>query len=147
MKRWMTRLHASVYGRSSGRVLGRMGGAPVLLLETTGRHTGRSRRTPVQYLAVDGTFVVVASNAGAARPPAWCLNLREHQRARVQVGARTVDVSAHEVTGDERTALWRRLTAANRYLERAARKAGHELPLLALTPGGPGSPTRGESLL
>lgn len=71
MKRWMTRLHASVYGRSSGRVLGRMGGAPVLLLETTGRHTGR---------------------------------------------------------------LWRRLTAANRYLERAARKAGHELPLLALTP-------------
>ena len=98
MKRWVTRLHAAVYRWSNGRLLGRMGGSPVLVLETTGRHTGRSRRTPVQYLAVDGTFVVVASNAGAPRPPAWCLNLREHLRARVQVGALTMDVSAHEVT-------------------------------------------------
>jgi len=106
----------------------------VLVLETTGRHTGRSRRTPVQYLAVDGTFVVVASNAGAPRPPAWCLNLREHLRARVQVGARTMEVSAHEVTGEERTVLWGRLVASNRHLESAARRAGRELALLALTP-------------
>ena len=134
MKLWMTRLHATVYRWSKGRFLGRMGGSPVLVLETTGRHTGRSRRTPVQYLTVDGTFVVVASNAGAPRPPAWCLNLRQHLCARVQVGARTMDVSASEVTGKERTALWGRLTASNRYLESAARRAGHELPLLELTP-------------
>jgi deazaflavin-dependent oxidoreductase (nitroreductase family) len=134
MKQWMTRLHATVYRWSNGRLLGRMGGTPVLVLETTGRRTGRSRRTPVQYLAVDGAFVVVASNGGAPRPPAWCLNLRGQLHARVQVDARTMDVSAHEVRGEERTVLWRRLTASNRYLESAARRAGHELPLLKLTP-------------
>ena len=37
-----------VYRRSGGRVLGRLGGQPVLLLQTTGRHSGQTRTTPVQ---------------------------------------------------------------------------------------------------
>ena len=118
-------------------MLGRVGAQPVLLLETVGRRTGQRRTTPVQYLADGETFVVVASNAGAARPPAWYLNLRADPRARVQVGERTIDVLAREVTDQEREELWRRLTAANRYLERAARKAGRDLPLIALGPSEP----------
>jgi deazaflavin-dependent oxidoreductase (nitroreductase family) len=134
MPSWATRLHAWVYRRSGGRVLGRMGGQPVLLLQTTGRRSGRTRTTPVQYLADGDTFVVVASNAGAARPPAWYLNLRANPHARIRVGARSIDVRAQEAAGQERMALWRRLTAANRYLERAARKARRDLPLMALAP-------------
>lgn len=140
MPRWVTRLHAWVYRRSGGRFLGRMGGQPVLLLQTTGRRSGRTRTTPVQYLADGETFVVVASNAGAARPPAWYLNLRANPHARVEVGPRTVDVRAQEVTGDERAELWQRLTAANRYLERAARKARRDLPLMALVAATPTAP-------
>jgi deazaflavin-dependent oxidoreductase (nitroreductase family) len=140
MPRWSTRLHAWVYRRSGGRVLGRMGGQPVLLLQTTGRHSGRTRTTPVQYLADDDMFVVVASNAGAARPPAWYLNLRANPHARIRVGARSIDVRAHEATAQERAELWRRLTAANRYLERAARKAARDLPLIALVPPTPTTP-------
>jgi hypothetical protein len=69
MPLWVTRLHARVYQGSGGLVLGRMGGQPVLLLQSAGRRSGRTRTTPVQYLADRETFVVVASNAGAARPP------------------------------------------------------------------------------
>jgi deazaflavin-dependent oxidoreductase (nitroreductase family) len=134
MMRTATRVHAWVYRRSGGRVLGRMGGQPVLLLHTTGRRTGQLRTTPVQYLADGDTFVVVASNAGAARAPAWYLNLRADPHARVEVGARTLDVRAREAAGQERVALWQRLTAANRHLERAARRAGRDLPLMALVP-------------
>ena len=137
MPRWVTRLHAWVYRRSGGRFLGRMGGQPVLLLQTTGRRSGRTRTTPVQYLADGDTFVVVASNAGAARPPAWYLNLRADPHARVDIGPRTVDVQAHEATGQERAELWQRLTTANRYLERAARKARRDLPLMALAAAAP----------
>ena len=134
MTRQVARLHAWVYRRSGGRVLGRMGGQPVLLLQTTGRRSGRTRITPVQYLADGDTFVVVASNAGAARPPAWYLNLRADPHAQIDVVGRSVDVRAHEATGQERAELWQRVTAANRYLERAARKAGRDLPLMALVP-------------
>jgi len=111
-----------------------MGGQPVLLLETIGRHSGRRRMTPVQYLTRGETFVVVASDGGAARPPAWYLNLRADPHARVQAGARCVEVRAHEVTGPERAELWQRLTAVNPYLERAAHKAGRDLPVVTLAP-------------
>jgi F420H(2)-dependent quinone reductase len=134
MPRWVTRLHAWVYRRSGGRVLGRMGGQPVLLLQTTGRRSAQTRTTPVQYLANGDAFVVVASNAGAARPPEWYFNLCADPHAQIDVGGRIVDVRAQEAAGQERAEFWQRLTAANRYLERAARKAGRDLPLMALVP-------------
>jgi hypothetical protein len=36
VKRWSTGLHAAVYRLTSGRLLGRIGGQPVLLLQTIG---------------------------------------------------------------------------------------------------------------
>ena len=138
MTRWATRLHAWVYRRSGGRSLGRMGGQPVLLLQTTGRRSGRTCTTPVQYLADGDTSVVVASNGGAARPPAWYLNLRANPHARIWVGARRIDVRAQEAAGQERAALWRRfILTPNRYLERAAFIAGRDLPSKALVSSTP----------
>jgi F420H(2)-dependent quinone reductase len=134
VKRWGTRLHAAVYRLTRGRLLGRVGGQPVLLLQTVGRRTGRSRTTPVQYLADGAAFVVVAADGGAPRSPAWWLNLCAFPRARIQIGPDNLDVAAREAMGDERAALWLRLTAANRYLHRAAGKAGRELPIVVLTP-------------
>ena len=140
MKRWGTRLHTAIYRLTRGRVLGRVGGQPILLLETLGRRTGRRRATPVQYLADGVAFVVVASNGGAVHPPAWYLNLRANPNARVQRGTHTIAVRAHETAGRERADLWRRLAAANRYLEPAARKAERELPIMALVPTTPPTP-------
>jgi deazaflavin-dependent oxidoreductase (nitroreductase family) len=88
----------------------------------------------MQYLPDHDAFVVVAANAGAVRPPAWYLNLSADPHAQVQVGAQTLEVQAREVLGEERRALWAQLTDANRYLERTARKARRELPLLLLEP-------------
>jgi F420H(2)-dependent quinone reductase len=140
MKRWGTRLHAAILRLTRGRVLGRVGGQPVLLLQTTGRRTGQSRTTPVQYLADGERFVIVASNAGAVRPPAWYFNLCADPHAQIDVGGRIVDVRAQEAAGQERAEFWQRLTAANRYLERAAREAGRDLPLMALVPTTPTAP-------
>ncbi len=105
----------------------------MLLLETVGRRSGRRRTTPLQYLADGAAFVVVAANGGAPRPPAWWLNLGADPRARIQVGADMLDVSAREATGEERAALWLRLAAANRSLDRVAGKAGRTLPVVMLT--------------
>jgi hypothetical protein len=53
-------------------------------------------------------------------------------------------VTAREVGDDEYAALWQRLTAANRQLDTAARKAGRRLPILVLSPA-PAQENRGES--
>ena len=134
MSRWATRLHTWVYRRSGGRVLGRLGGQPVLLLQTTGRRSGLSRTTPVQYLAHGESLVVVAADHGARRPPAWYLNLCATESGRVRVGAQTFAVAARETSGDERTERWDQLIAANRYLPKVQTRAGRQLPVLILTP-------------
>jgi F420H(2)-dependent quinone reductase len=130
---WKTTLPVAVYRLTGGRVFGQVGGQPVLLLRTTGRRSGRARTTPVQYLVDDGSFIVVAANAGAARPPAWLLNLRAEPRARVQVRSQARDVIARETTDQEYTELWQRLTAANPSLEKVSCRAGRRLPVLVLS--------------
>ena len=103
-----------------GRLLGRIGGQPVLLLESLGRRIGLRRVTPLQYLPCGYSFVVVAANHGARRPPAWSLNLRNHPYARLQVESQRIHVQARETEGQEQDALWQDLTAAKHYLPRVA---------------------------
>ena len=58
-------LHSKVYGLTGGAVGGHMGKAPVLLLTTTGRKSGKSRTNPLLYLEDGDDLVVVASKGGA----------------------------------------------------------------------------------
>lgn len=78
--------HARLYSLSGGRLGGSMGGHPVLLLGTTGRHSGQARRTPVQYERIDGDIFIVAAAGGAPRPPAWWHNLEATAEVTVQIG-------------------------------------------------------------
>jgi deazaflavin-dependent oxidoreductase (nitroreductase family) len=133
---WKTTLPVAVYRLTGGRAFGRLGGQPVLLLRTTGRRSGQARTTPVQYLRDGGSFIVVAANGGAARPPAWLLNLRAKSRARVQIRSDAREVIAREVAEPEYEELWQRLTAANPALEKVARRAGRRLPILVLSTAG-----------
>ena len=67
----MWKLHRFVYRASGGRVGGAFGGAPVLLLITTGRRSGEPRPVTLTYFEDGDRLVVVASNTGEDRHPAW----------------------------------------------------------------------------
>jgi F420H(2)-dependent quinone reductase len=132
LRRVMCRAHAWVYRRTRGRVMGRMGGLPVLLLTTTGRKSGRAHTTPVQYTREGEGYLIVASANGAPRPPAWYLNLRARPDAAVQVGRRHSAVRASEVTGEERTRLFDGLARSIPRLAVVQRRAGRSFPLVLL---------------
>jgi F420H(2)-dependent quinone reductase len=104
------RLHRFVYRASGGRVGGAIGGAPVLLLTTTGRRSGEPRPVTLTCFEDGGRFVVVASNAGEDRHPAWWLNLKEHPDATVLIGGTTTRMRAAEAVGEERKRLWTEVT-------------------------------------
>jgi deazaflavin-dependent oxidoreductase (nitroreductase family) len=106
--RFVGKLNAPVYRLSGGRIGGKLGKAPVLLLTTTGRKSGQSRTAPVLYLADGDRYVVINTNAGNAKTPAWSLNLRANPKARVEVGRKRVEVRARLAEGEERAELWRR---------------------------------------
>jgi deazaflavin-dependent oxidoreductase (nitroreductase family) len=106
--RWAGKMNVPLYRLSGGRLMGRVGRAPVLLLTTTGRKSGRRRTAPVVYLADEDRCVVIGSNAGNARVPAWSLNLKADPEAEVEVGRRRLKVRARVAEGEERADLWRR---------------------------------------
>jgi deazaflavin-dependent oxidoreductase (nitroreductase family) len=103
------RLNVPVYRATKGRLMGRVGRAPVLLLTTTGRRSGEPRTAPVVYLADGDRYVVIGSNAGNTRAPAWALNLRANPEAEVEVRGDRRRVRARVAEGEERADLWRRM--------------------------------------
>jgi deazaflavin-dependent oxidoreductase (nitroreductase family) len=106
--RWAGKLNVPIYRLSGGRLMGKIGRAPVLLLTTTGRKSGQQRTAPVVYLADGERLSVIGSNAGNARTPAWSLNLEANPDAEVEVGPERRQVRARIAEGEERADLWRR---------------------------------------
>lgn len=105
--RWTGKLNVPLYRFSGGRIGGKIGKAPVLLLTTTGRKSGHKRTAPVVYLADGENAVVINTNAGNARVPAWSLNLKANPEAEVERGRRRYPVRARLAEGEERERLWR----------------------------------------
>jgi deazaflavin-dependent oxidoreductase (nitroreductase family) len=106
--RLVGKLNVPVYRLSGGRMGGKVGKGPVLLLTTTGRKSGQPRTAPVLYLADGDRFVVINTNAGNAKTPAWSLNLRANPEGEVEIGRKRVAVRARLAEGEERANLWRR---------------------------------------
>jgi deazaflavin-dependent oxidoreductase (nitroreductase family) len=79
------RVHDAIYRATGGRVGHRLIGVPSLMLTTTGRLSRRPRTVSLIYARDGDGYVVVASNAGLDRPPAWLRNIRADPSVAVQV--------------------------------------------------------------
>jgi deazaflavin-dependent oxidoreductase (nitroreductase family) len=104
--RWTGKFNVPIYRATGGRVGGKVGRAPVLLLTTTGRKSGQPRTAPVVYLADGANVVLINTNAGNAKIPAWSLNLKANPEAEVELGRERRAVRARIAEGEERADLW-----------------------------------------
>jgi deazaflavin-dependent oxidoreductase (nitroreductase family) len=132
--RGLGKLNVPLYRLSRGRVGGRVGGAPVLLLTTIGRKSSEPRTAPVLYLADGDRLVVIGSNAGNVRTPAWALNLRAHPEADVEVRADRRQVRARVAEGEERAELWRRMNEQYRGFEDYRERTERDISVFVLEP-------------
>ncbi|MDX6481262.1 MAG: hypothetical protein QOG85_1772 [Gaiellaceae bacterium] len=131
----ISRAHVALYRASRGRVGGRIpSGAPVLLLTTTGRKSGKQRTLPLLYLEDAGRYVVVASVGGAPKHPAWYLNLVANPTSTIEVGRRKLGVTATTASAEERTRLWPLLVGMYGAYEDYQAKATREIPVVILAP-------------
>jgi deazaflavin-dependent oxidoreductase (nitroreductase family) len=115
-KRWLFRLawklHRFWYRVSGGRIGAKVAGLPVLELTTTGRSSGEPRSVMLTYLDDPSGFIVIASNAGDRRDPAWWRNLQAEPAATVRIGRRSHAVRMRQLESDERERAWHRVVAA-----------------------------------
>lgn len=110
LTRRMTALHGALLLRAQG-AMARWFGAEILVLETIGRRSGKARLTPLVYVPHGDDLVVVPANAGAARPPAWWLNLQAAGQGVATLGKRRRIVKPRIATGTEHERLWQRVAA------------------------------------
>lgn len=129
------RLHAKLYRRLGGRLVGSVGmGRKVLVLTTTGRKTGAERTTALVYMQDGNDLIVYPSNGGKETPPAWWLNLQAHPAARVQIGREEREVHARAASDDEYARLWPKAASYNSHWQGYAETVARKIPLVILEP-------------
>jgi deazaflavin-dependent oxidoreductase (nitroreductase family) len=126
--------HAGVYRATGGKLFGRMGKSPILLLNTVGRKSGKKRTSPLLYVMDGEDFVIIASKGGASTHPAWYLNLRANPEATVEIEDREVRVRAEETDAEEKARLWQKMVEMYPTYDDYQKRTEREIPLLVLRP-------------
>ncbi len=122
-----------VRARSGGRHgLTPGSGVSGLLLTTTGRRTGLRRSVALVAAASGDDFVVVASNWGRPRHPAWSENLLDEPRAHVDCAAGSFDVLARLCGPAEKASRWPDLVRAMPLWDQYQRTVDRELRVFVL---------------
>ena len=131
---WFGRIHSAAYRATAGRLGGRLAGRDMLLLTTRGRRSGEPRTTPLSYFRDGHNFVVVASNNGGPRDPAWWLNLEQTPRATIQIGREVREVVASRATPEEWATLWPRVKEYNPFYGVYEQITTRDIPVVILRP-------------
>ena len=110
---------------------------PAVLLTTVGAKSGVERKVALLYFTDAGRVILMASNFGGTRHPAWYHNLNAHPEVTLYGGGYEGPFRAHEATGAEHERLW---GLAKRFSEGYARyeqtTGGRTIPVMVLEPVG-----------
>jgi len=128
--RWGNKLVAGRVRKGGAKFLG----FNALVLTTIGRKSGAERTTPVGWFpGPDGSWLIVASAAGAKGNPAWYYNIAAHpDQVQIEVGGQKVPVTAEQLHGADRAAAWRQITTAVPRFAKYQVKTDRELPIIRL---------------
>ncbi|WP_199255362.1 nitroreductase family deazaflavin-dependent oxidoreductase [Mycolicibacterium mengxianglii] len=134
----LLRLHDFIYQKSGGRIGHVLPGMPPsLLLHSVGAKTGRPRINTLTYARDGERYLIVASNGGANRYPAWYHNLKAHPDVEINVGPERLAVRAEILLPDspDYARLWQVVNKNNsdRYTDYQQR-TDRPIAIIALTP-------------
>ena len=131
--RYFLSAHQWLFETTDGRISW-LGGMPVLLLRTIGRKTGKERTAALVYLQDGKDLVIVASNGGSDRAPAWLGNIEKTPAVGVQIGRERRKMRARIAEPAERARLWPLVNQLNagRY-DAYQTRTEREIPLVILS--------------
>ena len=103
-----------------------------MLATTTGRRSGQPHAVPLMAFPDAGRLVLVASNGGQDKHPAWYLNALGNPTVTVRRGDDTHVMRARVVTADEKAELWPRIVEWWDRYDTYQRRTTRDIPLLIL---------------
>lgn len=131
------RVHGFIYERTDGLIGHRLLGVPTLMLRTTGRRSGKTRTNSLVYAPDGARYLVVPSNGGADRPPAWLHNVKADPRTEVQTGRKRQQATATVIGPEDPdfARVWKAVNDNNNGRYDAYQKLTERpIPVVALTP-------------
>ncbi len=133
--KWMSALNTWAYRASGGKLGGKfLRGAPVMLLTTIGRQSGKPRVAPLLYLRDGDKIICVASKGGMPNHPQWYRNLVANPEVDVQIGKAVTPMRAATATDEEKAAYWTGLTAMYRDFDDYQARTKRNIPVVILAP-------------
>jgi deazaflavin-dependent oxidoreductase (nitroreductase family) len=112
-----------------------LAGVEITMLTTTGAKTGMRRTLPVLGLPDGEDTILIASNFGRPRNPAWYYNLRANPAASIARNGMSQEVVARELSGSEREVCNQRGEEIFPGFTQYRRWAAHrQIPVLRLKP-------------
>jgi deazaflavin-dependent oxidoreductase (nitroreductase family) len=128
-------LDRTLHRLSGGRFLLGQSLVPSLVLITTGAVSGEPRQAPLACMPLeDDGWIVVGSNFGRDKHPAWTGNLLKNPEAEVSFRGRRVPVTARLLEGQERAQIWPQLVKVWPVYDRYVARVDRELRVFRLTP-------------
>ncbi|MCK9899757.1 nitroreductase [Parafrankia colletiae] len=124
------------YESSGGTHGTELRGVPVIILTTVGAKSGKIRKSPLMRVEHDGRYAVVASLGGAPTHPVWYHNVLAQPLVELQDGPTRQDMTAREVTGEEKALWWERAVAAWPDYAEYQKKTDRVIPVFVLEPAG-----------
>ena len=119
---------------TGGKLGGQFEGAPLLLLHTVGAKSGEDRVNPMMYRALEGSYAVFASKAGAPTNPDWYHNLVANPHVKAEIGAQTIPLIARVAGQDERERIWTAHKKDNPGFADYEAKTSRQIPVVILEP-------------
>lgn len=137
----MTKANVWVYQKTNGLIGSkwRVGaafphGVDVCLVTTTGRKSGEQRVVPLLYLPKGDSVVVVASQGGMSKNPAWFFNIKANPECEVQVKGKKFRARARVADTAERAELWPKLVELYFDYDNYQRWTDRVIPVVVLDP-------------
>jgi deazaflavin-dependent oxidoreductase (nitroreductase family) len=124
--------HVRQYEATGGKVGHDWNDTSVLILHTSGRKSGQTRKHPLIYGRSGDDYLIVASKGGAPDHPGWYKNLVAHPDVTIQVWDALIPVTARTASPEEKRLLWPIMTKEWPAYDSYQQKTERDIPLVTL---------------
>lgn len=133
--RHYTRFNVWVYKKTGGRLMKNFpGGFPICLVTMVGKKSGLKREVALIHLPWGDKKLLVASQGGMEKHPAWYFNVKANPAISIQVQTSKKDYIAEQASPEQKRELWPHLLSLYPDFDEYQARTDRDIPVFICHP-------------